>query len=731
MISEELIIAVKAQTDKAVSDLKSVEAQTQAIINTGKQLSTFVTLPLLALGTAFVMTAADAEETNSKFDAVFKNQSTGVRAWAKEFSAATNRATIDNIGFLSTIQDTLVPLGFMRDEAAELSKTTVTLATDLASFNNLPTEDVIKSIQSALVGNHETVRKFGVVLNVAAIEQELLNMGLTDGFDAASEEEKALARLNIIIDSTADAQGDAVATAESFTNQMVGMESAGTAAAEAFGTLLLPALSDIIGYITDALKWFTELDDGMKGIILTLAGIAAAAGPVVMGIGAIQGAIAVFSVTAAAVFGPIGLIIAGVAGLIALGNAIDEVIGPQAQHREAVEKMKAPLKDIIELTAQRFEALQDLKNSLIELTDVELAETKAQTQLQLAQVQTANIDDFVKKMLISGMEKTLVVIANLQDERKKLIDGMGDEGDAAGDLGKTYDEQLKLRVKQNALLVELFGTEEEKFIASIEAQAAKHEELLLDRFDKEKWIADEIAKYRFEKAQETAAAAAELEQEELEREADFLAEKAALEEEAAAAEKALREQEQAELKKDLEDRITEYEKYTNLVMAAVGNLFDTMATQLVEGEASWESFAKVAQGAIANVIRALANEMIVNAAGELAKFIASFGLNAAAGAAAAAYTAGAALGYGTAALVESFAQGGSFETSGPQMIMVGDNPGGVEKVDITPVSGPGGDSGSSRLVINISLDGIKEKIFDEMYDASNKGDFLISAGAII
>ena len=37
---------------------------------------------------------------------------------------------------------------------------------------------------------------------------------------------------------------------------------------------------------------------------------------------------------------------------------------------------------------------------------------------------------------------------------------------------------------------------------------------------------------------------------------------------------------------------------------------------------------------------------------------------------------------------QKFARGGDFVTSGPQMIMVGDNPGGRERVQITPTSSP-------------------------------------------
>ena len=52
--------------------------------------------------------------------------------------------------------------------------------------------------------------------------------------------------------------------------------------------------------------------------------------------------------------------------------------------------------------------------------------------------------------------------------------------------------------------------------------------------------------------------------------------------------------------------------------------------------------------------------------------------------------------------VAAFAKGGDFITSGPQMIMVGDNPGGRERVRVDPLSsGASGDSVSNQTVVHI------------------------------
>lgn len=55
--------------------------------------------------------------------------------------------------------------------------------------------------------------------------------------------------------------------------------------------------------------------------------------------------------------------------------------------------------------------------------------------------------------------------------------------------------------------------------------------------------------------------------------------------------------------------------------------------------------------------------------------------------------------------VPKFATGGDFVTSGPQMVMVGDNPSGAERVQITPLGGDPNVNGPQGGAINVSFSG--------------------------
>ena len=208
---------------------------------------------------ASIREAANAGEIRDKFDAVFRDSADSAREWAHAFAEATGRSEIALEQYASTFQDTFVPLGFARSEAAGFSQTLTQLAIDLASFNNEAEPDTVRALQSALVGNHETVRRYGVILNQAGLEAELLTMGIAGGTEAATAQELAMARLNIIMAGTADAQGNATDTADSAANKWREFTSALRDAAIAIGEAFMPAALGLLEWLKETLPWIQRI----------------------------------------------------------------------------------------------------------------------------------------------------------------------------------------------------------------------------------------------------------------------------------------------------------------------------------------------------------------------------------------------------------------------------------------------------------------------------------------
>lgn len=255
------------------------------------------TFGVLAIGlgagiaTAFAKEASGAaarfEEQLAKFKVVFAEQADAVKQWAFEVGNAVGRSKTQMIEFLSSIQDTLVPIGFARKEAAEMSKVITQLSIDVASFNEKTDQTVLENFQSALVGSTRAVRKYGIVLSQARIEQELHRIGIQKSINEATDQEKVLARLNLIIQDTKDAHGDALRTAESFTNTMKRLDAALTNMKQRLGVDVNQAILEFIKSIGGVEAAALKVELTIERVVLALKLVWATGKTVFLSLGAI------------------------------------------------------------------------------------------------------------------------------------------------------------------------------------------------------------------------------------------------------------------------------------------------------------------------------------------------------------------------------------------------------------------------------------------------------------
>jgi len=262
------------QTGTAQKGISGLAGGLSSMINPAALATAAVT----AIGTATIATGiklvglgSDAEEMTGKFNVVFGTSAPEAIAALDEFGNTVGRSKFELMEMAATVQDTFVPLGFARDEASGMSVELSKLAVDMGSFNNVADADVMRDLQSAIVGNHETMRKYGVVITENTLGQELLRMGVEGGTSAATEQEKVQARLNLIMAGTSDAQGDAERTAGSWANQMRALKSTVSETATAVGLELLPFVTPLLTAITSlATKALPPLLAGFKEIMTHL-----------------------------------------------------------------------------------------------------------------------------------------------------------------------------------------------------------------------------------------------------------------------------------------------------------------------------------------------------------------------------------------------------------------------------------------------------------------------------
>ena len=190
--------------------------------------------------------AGNVVEITSKFNVVFGELSSEATISISKMADRLGFANSTLMDFASTFQDTFVPLGFARDESARLSLGLTKLAVDVASFSNKMDADVVRDFQSAIVGNHETVKKYGIIINEARLEQEAYDSGLANSGETLSDIVKVMARYQLIVKGSDDAIGDKERTLDSYNNALKDFNEQLKISSQEIGETIIPLATGLL-----------------------------------------------------------------------------------------------------------------------------------------------------------------------------------------------------------------------------------------------------------------------------------------------------------------------------------------------------------------------------------------------------------------------------------------------------------------------------------------------------
>ena len=121
-----------------------------------------------------VQRASDLNETISKSNQIFGAASREVQTFASNAAMALGQTKQQAIDAAAQFGIFGKAAGLSGTALSEFSTRFVTLASDLASFNNTSPEEAIQAIGAALRGESEPIRRFGVLLNDSALNSNHL-----------------------------------------------------------------------------------------------------------------------------------------------------------------------------------------------------------------------------------------------------------------------------------------------------------------------------------------------------------------------------------------------------------------------------------------------------------------------------------------------------------------------------------------------------------------------------
>lgn len=265
------------QFERLQRSIKNVGTEAQRSIR-GRAVASFSALRAVIAGTiaiAIVRTigrlfelGTAVEETASAFRATFGEASDEVDAFLRRLGSMAGltrqqaRETVVSIGSVAQ------GLGMTREESAQLSIQAIQLAADIASFRNVTggTAQVLAAITSALVGERESLKTYGIVLREVEVQQRALEQTGKRFAEELTNEEKALASLQLITERAGIAVGDLERTKAGAANTARRVQAAFGNLRDTIAQALLPAFATMLTSVDEQEASFDGLEDLIRGL---------------------------------------------------------------------------------------------------------------------------------------------------------------------------------------------------------------------------------------------------------------------------------------------------------------------------------------------------------------------------------------------------------------------------------------------------------------------------------
>lgn len=160
--------------------------------------------------------------------------------------------------YMATIQSLGTSFGLTSDKAYVLSKNLTQLAYDEGSYWNKDVAETFTAMSSAISGEIEPIRRLGIDLTQARLQQELLALGFNKQVSSLSQADKAVLRYIAIMKQTANIQGNLAQTIQSPANQIKILKAQLDMLAKSVGSLLYPAMKSILPPLIAAVQLIRE-----------------------------------------------------------------------------------------------------------------------------------------------------------------------------------------------------------------------------------------------------------------------------------------------------------------------------------------------------------------------------------------------------------------------------------------------------------------------------------------
>ena len=251
--------------------------------DTGKDLSLKVTAPIMAAGAAAFKMGGDYEQALGKMNDVFGENNKAVKDWLNTSMESFGLSKLSAAEMIADFGALFDNFGFKIEETTKMSQSLVERVRDLGARYNKSSEETANALNAIFTGQTEPLRKFGVVLNQASLQEYAYAQGIRKKISEMTEAEKVQLRYNFVMAQTSTALGYFKKEHNTASAQLENFREIVKEIGVTFSEVIIPVFGPILNGINNTLKFVAGLDQGTRKFIVTIALMAASIGPLLVG----------------------------------------------------------------------------------------------------------------------------------------------------------------------------------------------------------------------------------------------------------------------------------------------------------------------------------------------------------------------------------------------------------------------------------------------------------------
>lgn len=259
-----IITADASGFNKTINNIKSklngLESTVgRSVNNITKKLSFAAAIgSLTALSKRAVAFSSDMQEVQNVVDNAFGSADREIESFSKNAIYQFGLSEYAAKKYSSTLMAMGTSMGIARNKSKTMSIQLSGLASDLASFYNTDIDTAFEALQSIYTGAVRPLRKYGIALSEAALQEYANANGINKKVSAMNEAEKATLRYNYVLANTTLAQGDFARTNMSWHNSLQSIGNKLQTLAVIIGTVLMKVLTPFVNMLSTIVTYATR-----------------------------------------------------------------------------------------------------------------------------------------------------------------------------------------------------------------------------------------------------------------------------------------------------------------------------------------------------------------------------------------------------------------------------------------------------------------------------------------